>query len=305
MRELITFLLTASLLFSAAAKPARRTSIRVACWAQDANVDPAKLTAKVDGDASKITLIHPPSEDLMLLIVFDVVGDLSRVDPARDTLLAALEKAPPSLHVGLLRAQDGLSVLLDPTADRAALSTAIKALPISGRPGLLDTVEQASRLGDSLISKTGVRLAVLYITDSNIYEYREDYTNPVINSSDSRDLSRRFPEGLVKEKISKLERNISALDTPLFIAHLAYFGDHLNEAYQTGLLQLAQATGGSASICRSPAEVPDAITKLMERIQSHWALDIALPEKVSPNIQVVLEGADGLSYRNRFLLKER
>jgi hypothetical protein len=305
MRALITLLLTASLLTAAAAKPARRTSIRVACWTEDTGFDPAKLTAKVDGDASKITLVHPPSEDLMLLIVFDVVGDLARVDPARDSLLAALEKAPPSLHVGLLRAQDGLSVLLDPTADRAVLSAAIKALPISGRPGLLDTIEQSSRVGDSLIRKTGVRLAVLYITDSNIYEYREDYTNPVINSSDSRDLSRRFPEGLVKEKISKLERNIAALDTPLFIAHLAYFGDHLNEAYQTGLLQLAQATGGSAAFCRSPAEVPDAITKLMERIQSHWALDIALPEKASPNIQVVLEGADGLSYRNRFLLKER
>ena len=52
-----------------------------------------------------------------------------------------------------------------------------------------------------MVRKTYVRSAVLYITDSNIYNYREDYTNPVINYSDRGDLSRRFPEGLVREQV--------------------------------------------------------------------------------------------------------
>ena len=40
--------------------------------------------------------------------------------------------------------------------------------------------------------KSPVRVSVLYITDRNIYNYREDYTNPVINGSDPHDLSRVF-----------------------------------------------------------------------------------------------------------------
>jgi hypothetical protein len=241
----------------------------------------------------------------MLLVVFDVVGDLARVDPARESLIAAMEKASPSVYVGLLRAQDGLRVVLDPTGDRQAVTEAIRAIPVSGRPGLLDTIEQAAELADSVLAKTTVRMAVLYITDSDIYSYRDDYTNPVINSSDSRDLSRRFPEGLVREKISKIESRISALDATLFIAHLAYAPDRLNEAYQTGLLQLAQVTGGSAVFCRSPADVSDAITQMFTRIANHWAVDVKLPERPLKSVQVQLEGATGLSYRSRFVLKER
>lgn len=291
-------------LAGAAAKTARQV-IRVPFWAEQGEWKPADLKAKLDGAPAQIAGIHGPDEDLMLLVVFDVTGDVSLVDPARESLIAALAKAPATMHIGLMRAQDGLSVLLDPTADREALAQAIRAVPVSGRPGLLDTVEQAAALADTLIEKTSIRLALLYITDSNIYDYREDYTNPVVNSSDYRDLSRRFPEGLVKEKISKLEHAVGQLDAPIFVVHLAYQRDRLNEAYQSGLLQVAQATGGNALFCRSLAEIPDAIDKTLERITNHWAVDLKLPERSRKSVQIQLEGATGLSYRNRFLIKEK
>jgi hypothetical protein len=298
-------LLTSTALAASPAAKAQRVQIRVPFWADSSEWKPADLTARLDGSPAQIAGIHGPSEGLMLLVVFDVVGDVARVDPARESLIAAMEKAPPSVYVGLLRAQDGLRVLMDPTGDRQAMADAIRAIPVSGRPGLLDTIEQAAELADSVLAKTTVRMAVLYITDSDIYSYRDDYTNPVINSSDSRDLSRRFPEGLVREKISKIESRISALDAPLFIAHLAYAPDRLNEAYQTGLLQLAQVTGGSAVFCRSPADVNDAVGQMFMRIANHWAVDVRLPDRPLKSVQVQLEGASGLSYRTRFVLKER
>ena len=116
---------------------------------------------------------------------------------------------------GLLRAQDGLRVLVDPTADRAALTAAVDALPVSGKAGLLDTVQTATSLGDAILGKAGVRLAVLFITDSDVGNYREDFTNPTINWTDSGDVSRRFRDGLIREKISKLNASLEAGDARL------------------------------------------------------------------------------------------
>ena len=158
----VTLGLALAMNLSAAAAKTARQVIRVPFWADQGDWKPADLKARLDGAPAQITGIHGPTEDLMLLVVFDVTGDVSLVDPARESLIKALGKAPASMHTGLMRAQDGLSVLLDPTADREALAEAIRAVPVSGRPGLLDTVEEAASLGDSLIAKTSIRLALLY-----------------------------------------------------------------------------------------------------------------------------------------------
>ncbi len=102
-----------------------------------------------------------------------------------------------------------------------------------------------------------MRVAVLYITDSDIYNYREDYTNPVVNRSDSSDLSRRFPEGLIREEISRLSDNLATAKAPVFIVHLELNRQRLNDAYQNGLLQLAETTGGVGTLCRTRQEIPD------------------------------------------------
>src|SRR5262245_44138684 len=116
-----------------------------------------------------------------------------------------------------MRAQDGLAVIADPSHDRIASAAAIRALPVSGKAGLLDTVETAAGIADAVLAKALVRVAVLYVTDSDVRNYREDFSNPVINSSDSHDLSRRFPEGLVQERITRLEQRLASMQTPLFI----------------------------------------------------------------------------------------
>jgi hypothetical protein len=267
---------------------------------------PKDVDAKLEGTPARVRMVLAPEDDLLLLLVTDMVDDLSLIAPAKQSLVSEIQKLADNVYVGLLQAQDGLRVLRDPGTDRAALSSSIEALSVSGRPGLLDTVETVADIADKILKKSAIRVAVLYVTDSNVREYREDFTNPVINSSDPHDLSRRFPEGLVREKISKIDGTLSVLQAPLFIVHLDYRSDRLNEAYQVGLQQLAATTGGTSIFCRSSAEIPDAIASMFQTILSYYRIDIELPAHPPKIIQVQLE-SDGrsLNYRPRFLLERR
>jgi hypothetical protein len=229
---------------------------------------------------------------------------MALVEPARQSLIERIRELPKTTWVALLRAQDGLQVVLDPTADREKTASAIAQLPVTGKAGLLNTIETAAGIADSIAVKSGVRVAVLYLTDSDVRNYREDFTNPVINSSDSRDLSRRFPEGLIREKISKLTDTLSGCQTPVFIAHLKYSSERLNEAYQSGLMQMAFATGGTAAFARSQAEVPLLISRMIESVQAQYSVLVRLPPKASSIVNLNLRSGDRpLSYRSRFVLR--
>lgn len=280
--------------------------IRIPLWSEGAApIDASQLRVQVDGRAAPILRLHGPDDPLMLLVVLDLVADLNEADLARDALIGALREAGPNVYVGLLRAQDGLRVLLDPTNDRDAIAQAILSFPVSGRPGLLETLETMSRLADSVLEKAPVRIAVYYITDSNIYSYREDFTNPVINWSDSGDLSRRFPEGLVRDRISKLTAKLSAAQAPLFITHVEYRTDRLNEAYQNGLMQIASVTGGQAVFCRSNAEIQPAIAGMVKTILSHYGVDLKVAARAAENVAIKIESQNGtVTHRTRMRIKK-
>ncbi|MBM3755049.1 MAG: hypothetical protein FJW38_13835 [Acidobacteria bacterium] len=244
------------------------------------NVDPplerTGFAAKLDGSPARVLRVHGPKDDLILLVVLDLAGDLTLVDNARQALKASLSELPNNYWASVLKAQDGLQVLVDPTGDRTKTASAIAEYPATGKAGLLETLDAATSLGDALMSRSNVRVAVLYVTDSNIYNYREDFTNPVINATDSRDLSRRFPDQLVREKILKLSDTVAASETPLFFVHLNYASDPINEAYQRGLLQLAEQSGGAGAFCRSRGEIGEAVAKIVGTAASHWSLAVEL-----------------------------
>ena len=233
---------------------------------EGAAITAPELKASINGNVAQLGRISGAQEPLVLAIVLDLAGDLSLVDPAREALIAEIEKLPAYVSVALLRAQDGLRVLEDPGTPREKLAESIRALSISGRAGLLDTLNPATHLADAMLLKSRVRTAVLFLSDSLITNYREDYTNPVVNSSDANDMSRRFPEGLVKEKLRQLKAEMSATLTPVFLVHVNYQSDRLNEAYQTGLLDLASTTGGHAKFCRTVGEIPSAMAEAFERL---------------------------------------
>ncbi|MCP5114730.1 MAG: hypothetical protein GY953_28205 [bacterium] len=281
--------------------------VRIPVWTQSPQqLSQEEIVATVDGAPARILRLQNPSDDLMLLVVLDLVGDLNEIDLAREALLATVVELPVNAYVGILRAQDGLQVVLDPTTDRDAAIAAIEGFSVSGTPGLLETVETASSLADSILAKSPVRIAICYVTDSNIYEYREDFTNPVINYSDRRDLSRRFPEGLVRDRIAKLKANLASRQAPIFIVHVERQRDRLNEAYQNGLMELASVTGGSSVFCGSNAEIATAVEQTFRTIATHYGLDLQVAGKLGAQVEIVLESENGeLNYRNRYLVKKR
>jgi hypothetical protein len=203
-----------------------------------------------------------------------------------------------------MRSQDQLRVLADPTPDRGKVADAILSAAATGKAGLLDSLESAARLGQGLHSRANVRVAALFISDSNIYNYREDFTNPVINLSDSRDLSRRFPEQLIREKMQRLSEALSFAESPFFFVHLNYFSDPINEAYQRGLLQLATESGGAGAFCRSAGEIPASVEKMVGAAASHWSVALELGRTKARTATVTLfNGNREIPCHSRFSLE--
>jgi len=297
-------------LCTAATLHAQTANVSIPAWVETNDCPkPPKFEAALNGKAVPVTAQIGPGSDQVILVVLDLTGDLTLVDAAKQALVAEVSKLTPNAWVGLLRTQDGLHVLADPGATRQPLIDAIHSLSNSNEPGLLETVQSALALADGVMRKSPVRVSVLYITDGSIYSYREDYTNPVINESDPHDLSRRFPEALINDKISKLLEASSSLEAPLFVVHLNYRRDRLNLAYQNGLETLADATGGKCNVCRSLAEIPEAIAAMFARISSAWRLTLALPTRIHYNIQIHLSAPCGdgglrISWRTRLRPKE-
>ena len=285
-------------------------TISIPAWIEEDNCGTTpKFEATLNGKPVPVISELGPGSDQIILVVVDLTGDLSLIAAAKQALIDEISKLPANAWVGLLRAQDGLQVLADPAPNRQPAIQALQALSNSGVPGLLGTVNSALSLADALLHKSPVRVSVLYVTDGSIYGYREDYTNPVINASDPHDLSRRIPGALIEEKVSNLVDNLGSLEAPLFVVHLNYRRDQLNEVYQNGLETLVEATGGKADICRSIAEIPKAIAALFARISSAWRLTLAVPPKVHNNVQIRLSapcrGGDlRLSWRTHLYPKE-
>ncbi len=299
-------LLTLVALSSARAQTA---NVSIPAWIETSTCALApKFEAALNGKPAAVTEQLGPASDQIILVVLDLTSDLSLIEPAKQALITEISKLPRNAWVGLLRDQDGLHVLADPGPDRQPVIDAVKALTNSGEPGLLETIRSALSLSDTLIRKSPVRVSVLYITDGSIYSYREDYTNPVINESDPHDLSRTFPEALIQEKISRLVEDVGSLEAPLFVVHLNFRRDRPNVAYQNGLETLAEATGGKTVICRSMAEIPEAISEMFARISSAWRLTLTVPARShSLQIQLTAPCRDGdlrISWRTHFNPKE-
>lgn len=280
-----------------------RTMVRVAVPEQEPPLERSAFAAKLDGLDAKVLRVQGPEDDLVLLLVMDLSGDATLVDTAREALRQQTGKLAANHWVGLLRAQDSLKALVDPTADREKIAQAIQDYAATGKAGLLDSVESVAAIGQRLLQKSGVRVAVVYITDSNIANYREDYTNPVINASDARDLSRKFPDQLVREKMQKISDQLARFETPVFIVQLSFFPDPINEAYQRGLSQLAEETGGLGVFCRSRGEIPDAVERVMMAAARHWSVAVELKSGKRRMVSVdLLNGDRDIPNRARFAL---
>ena len=215
-----------------------------------------------------------PDEHLILLLVMDTINYPDRVDAARDALVRKLRELGKKYFVGVFTAQDGLAVQLDPVRGRNKLRDTLQSLDVRGMPGLLDVVEQASQVADRTLAAAPVRLAVLFVTDGAIGDYRGHYTIPVVNPSDQRDLSRRFRDQLILARIRHAVDALESAQAPLFFLHLARRFDNLNEVYQNGISEFARVTGGTALFAQGLQEIPAMVGRLLDEIASLTVLTI-------------------------------
>lgn len=267
------------------------------------DLKPAGFRVRLGGQPAVVSSVVAPKGDLVLLLVMDLIGDLGRIDTARQALVEQLDELDSRQYVSVLQAQDGLQVVQDPTRDSKRLQEAILNLPVAGYPGLLGAVEQASMIGDSMLRESGVRVAVLFVTDGSVYRYRGDYTSPVINPSDSSDLSRRFRDRLIREKISAILSSLNTSVTPLFFLHLESHTDPLNGVYENGIQQFAQATAGEAIFCRSLSEIPTQLTHLLDRIHSLYTITVRTPTPPGRRLPLQIEHPDGTQLIHRGYLE--
>ena len=251
----------------------------------------------VEEKETPLKSFQTPRSSTILLIVFDTVADLARVDQARLALNEAIKTIGQNYWIGLLKAQNGLSELQEPTADRKVLADKIQAIQVNGKAGLLDTLEPVSKLAAGMMQKANVRVAVLYVTDSGIGNYRADYLNPVVNSSDAGDLSRRFSDRAVQEQMSRQVDALSQFTVPIFILHLNYRTDSMNLAYQSGLERIAAASGGLTLFSRTSDDTDSLLKTLLKRIQSSYFLGVETPspdkKRRTIKLRVEAKKADG------------
>lgn len=249
---------------------------------------------KVFLDEQEVALksFQGPNSATIILVVFDTVADLAGVEQARTVLGEEIKTLGENYWLGLLRAQDSLAVLQEPTADLALINEKIQGLQLGSKAGLLDTLEPITKLATEMLQKASVRLCVLYVTDSGIANYRADYLNPVVNASDSGDLSRRFSDRVVQERMSRLAEELAASTIPLFILHLAQRSDTLNLAYQSGLERIAAQSGGQTIFCRTPDEIKPSLANLLARLQATYFVGIETPAAKRQSVRLRVTAQD-------------
>ena len=284
------------------------SALRVAAWPEpDAELDEELLTADqfhawLEGRPVAVISARGPGQPLVLLVVIDWIGDLNRIDRAKEVLVDRFRRLDPTWRVALLRAQDGLDVLQEPTADGALLTEKLAEAQTTGFAGLLDAIEPSARIAHRTLEEADVRAAVLFITDGSIRQYRNDYTAPVVNPSDRRDLSRRFGNAIIQEKIAALSDAVAGFAAPLYFVHLEERQLPDDQAYQNGLAEIAQQAGGEARFVRGVADVDAALRTVLDRVAQTYAVTLRTPANLRGSAKIRIEADSGqkLAHRESF-----
>jgi len=239
--------------------------------AENFSLTDGKIPIDIDG-------VQGPSSPMLLFLAFDTVGEINNVDQARNGVKAELNTLDPQVWVGLISAQEQLGILQEPTSDRPLLKEKIDILTQIGRAGLLESILPLADLTSSILLKTQVRVASIVITDSDIGNYRADYLNPPVNTSDSRDLSRKFAGRALQDKISRMTLALARYQAPIFIVHIDPGTDALNRSYHNGLKQLAEAAGGQCFLSKTVGDIGPSIREAFYWAKSFYLVGFHLSE---------------------------
>lgn len=246
-----------------------------------------------------VSALKGPESAALLFVALDAVGDIANINEARKTIVDELKALAPQFWVGVISAQEQMQVLQEPTADRSLLQQKIEELTQIGKAGLLESIQPIADLATGVLLKSEVRVAVIFVTDSDIGNYRADYLNPPVNASDSRDLSRRFAGRALQEKISRMAGLMAPTQVPVFIVHIDPGLDPLNRSYHNGLKQLAEGTGGQCFLSRTSGDIPLNIHEAFQWAKTFYLVEFSMESAKSGYLRIqtaplVAEAGNGL-----------
>ncbi|MEW5975857.1 MAG: hypothetical protein AB1898_08640 [Acidobacteriota bacterium] len=238
----------------------------------------SEFSVQADDSKLKVLRILSPDSPTFLFVALDMVGDIANMNQARRALQDQVKSLGSQYWVSLISAQEQINVLQDPTPDHDLLVKELESFSQIGKAGLLESVERVAALANGVLSESDVRVAVIFVTDSDIGNYRTDYLNPTVNYSDARDLSRRFAGRALQEKISRMTAALARYQAPIFIVHIDPGRDPLNQAYLNGLKQFAEISGGQLFLSRTPGEIPVNMQEAFRWVQNAYVVDVEVPQ---------------------------
>ena len=232
-----------------------------------------------DSAPLKIIRQTEPGSPTLLFLAFDLVGDLTTITPAKQAIINQVQELGPEYWVGLILAQETLSVLQEPTRDKKLLQEKIEETRQIGKAGLLESIQALADFSSSLMNRSTIRIGVILVTDSDVGNYRFNYLNSPINRSDSRDLSRRFPDRALQEEFVRISNAIVAYPVPLLVVHIDPKNDQMNRTYQEGLGQVANTMGGRLFLSKSPGDIARTLQEAFDWITSFYVIDFEVPRR--------------------------
>jgi hypothetical protein len=242
----------------------------------EASLSASDVKITVDRAPVTVSALRGPESPALLFVALDMVGDIANINQARKVLVEEIKALGTQFWAGLISAQEQMQVLQEPTADRALLQQKIEELTQIGKAGLLESIQPIADLATGVLLNTEVRVAVIFITDSDIRNYRADCLNPPVNASDSRDLSRRFAGRALQERVSRMATLMARTQVPVFIVHIDPGLDPLNRSYHNGLKQLAEGTGGQCLLSKTSGDIPLTVHEAFRWAKSFYLAEFSL-----------------------------
>jgi hypothetical protein len=144
-----------------------------------------------------------PESPLLIVLALDTTGDLTWINTLRTGLEAFVRHLPANIQVMVVTINDGIKVVQNNTADPDALARAVQQYDITGRPGFLENVVSLEEKSDRILERYPLRVATLYVTDSDLYGYR-----------------RRFSPSDFTTEVERIKSQLWKFSAPLYVLRL-------------------------------------------------------------------------------------
>lgn len=155
---------------------------KIPVFATDADATPVEphqaedFRLTQDGRPVSVTEFLEADSPLLLILALDTTGDRTYIDAVRESLTEFTRTLPANIQIMVLTINDGVKPVQNNTADKELLAAAIADYAITGRPGFLENVATVAANANKIFMRHPLRVATLFITDSDIYNYRRRYS---------------------------------------------------------------------------------------------------------------------------------